>query len=66
MVNGAAKVAAALRRLIRKDEEIKAAAGAQGMNDLYQYTLGHMDALKMIADAFDEAAARKGGENHEG
>lgn len=66
MVNGAAKAAAVLRGIIREDEEIQARAGALGMNDLYQYTFGYMDALKMIADAFDEAAARKGGENHEG
>lgn len=66
MVNGAAKVAAVLRDLIRADEETKKTAGAFGMNNLYQYTLGHMDALKMIADAFDKAAAMKGGEDHEG
>ncbi|WP_307972891.1 hypothetical protein [uncultured Dialister sp.] len=66
MVNRAAKVAAVLRVLIREDEETKKTAGALGMNDLYQYATGHMDALKMIADAFDEAAARKGGEDHEG
>lgn len=66
MVNGAAKVAAALRRLIRKDEELKERAGARGMNDTYQFAAGHMTALQMIADAFDEAAARKGGEDYEG
>lgn len=66
MVNRAAKAAEALRDIIRADEEIQARARALGMNDLYQYTSGYMDALKMIANVFDEAATRKGGENHEG
>lgn len=66
MVNGAAKAAAVLRGIIREDEETRATAGALGMNDLYQYATGHMDAMKMIAAAFERVAARKGGEDHEG
>lgn len=66
MVNRAEIVAAVLRVLIRVDEETKKTAGALGMNDLYQYATGHMDAMKMIAAAFEQVAARKGGEDHEG
>lgn len=66
MVNGAEKIVSILREAIWHDTETKDWAQARGLSDLYQYTLGHMDALQMIADAFDEAAARKGGEDHEG
>ena len=45
MVNGAAKAAAVLRGIIREDEETRETAGALGLNDLYQYATGHMDAM---------------------
>lgn len=66
MVNGAAKAAEVLRGIIREDEETRETAGALGLNDLYQYATDHMDAMKMIAAAFEQVAARKGGEEHEG
>lgn len=56
------KVVEILRSVIRETEELRDTADACGMNDLYQYSTGYMAAMNDMAEAFEQVALMKGGE----